>query len=198
MFRKEVLTLSILFIILLSGVCEAFVPKTPHLLYLVIEKIKQPVGIEAFQTKKIINYADLNTGLIEVQERLIYVYPKRLRSEMTSEHMKGFSVEVQGQYLKVMDGVVVSREKSVLDRYTDVLLYRDYKSLAEQLSLVGVDTGKVSYERYKDTVCYVIGARVDKGKPFSGLWIQKNTLFPVRYVVVKETRLVEILYDKWQ
>ncbi len=196
--KKEVLSLSVLFIILLSGVCEAFVPKTPHLLYLVVDKIRRPVGIEAFQTKKIINYADLNTGLVQVQERLIYDCPKRFRSEVTSDHMTGFSVEAQGLYAKVIDGILVSTDKSVLDRYTDILLYRDYTSLADQLSLAGVDTGKVSYERYDDTVCYVIGAPVEKGKPFAGLWIQKDTLFPVKYVVVKDNWVVEILYDKWE
>ncbi len=88
--------------------------------------------------------------------------------------MAGFSVEAQGQYAKVIDGIVVSRDKSVLDRYTDILLYRNDTSLAEQRSIAGVDTGKVGYKRYNDTVCYVIGAPIEKGKPFSGLWIQKD------------------------
>ena len=187
-----------LFFILMPGMGEAFVPQAPHLLLLVVEKIKQPVGIEAFQTKKIFNYQDKQEGYVELKEKLIYVYPNRLRSAIISGTITGFSVESDFKFLKVTDGVIVSQDKPPIDMYTDILLYRDYKSLLNKLSLAGIDTTKVSLQRYNDIICYVIGRSPAKGKPFAGLWIEKDTFLPMKYVVEKNGLMVESLYLNWQ
>jgi len=191
-------TLFILFFILMPGMGEAFVPQAPHLLHLVVKKIKQPVGIEAFQTKKILNYQDKQEGYVELKEKLIYVYPNRLRSEIISDNITGFSVESDFRFVKVKDGVIISQDKPPIDLYTDILLYRDYKSLLNKLSLAGIDTTKVSLQRYNDTICYVIGRSLAKGKPFAGLWIEKDTFLPMKYVVEKNGLMVESLYLNWQ
>lgn len=187
-----------LFFILASGVSEAFVPQTPYLLHLVMEKIKKPVGMEVFQTKKIVNKQDMETGFIDIEEKLIYLYPDRFRSDVISEAMTSFCVESDFRFIKVMDGVTISHEKSLTDQYSDILLYRDPESLLNQLALAGVDTQKVSFQRYDKTICYVIGRPLEKGKPFAGLWIEKETLFPIRYLVEKNGRPVEFLYKNWK
>ncbi len=198
MNKKRVFIFSFLWLTLLCTAGEAFVPKAPHLLYLVIDKIRQPVGIEAFQTKKIINYTDTLTPYAELEERLLYAYPGRLRAELLSGPVKGFSVESQLQFVKVSDGVVISTQKSSLDRYSDILLYRDYESLLTQLDQAGVDTQQVGLHRYRDTICYVIGKPFENTEPFAGLWIEKDSFFPLKYVIKKDGWTVEFLYDKWQ
>lgn len=198
MFKRKVFILGFLFLTLLCNAGDAFVPKAPHLLYLVIQKIKQPVGIEAFQTQKIIHYSETQPPYTEFEERLLYAYPDRLRAELISGPEKGFSVESNLEFAKVRNGYVVSRQKSLPDRYSDILLYRNYESLLALLADAGVDTDQVSLQRYRDTVCYVIGASLETSSPFAGLWIEKDTFFPVKYVVSQNGRVVEFFYGKWQ
>jgi len=198
MKKNFVLIFFMLFFILMPGLGEAFVPQAPHLLHLVVQKIKQPVGIEVFQTKMIVNHPDRENGDLKLEERLIYTYPNRLRSEIISGTGKSFSVESNFRFVKVMDGVIVSHAKALVDLYTDILFYRDYKTLLNQLGKAGVDTDKVSFQRYNDTICYVIGGSFAKGEPFAGLWVEKDTVLPIKYVVEKKGLTVEFLYHNWQ
>jgi hypothetical protein len=198
MKKRVCLPFFILICILMPGLGEAFVPQAPHLLHLVIEKIKQPVGIEAFQTKKIFNATDTEKGGIELEEQLTYAYPNKFRSEIISDTLTSFSVESDFKFVKVMDGVIVSLDKQLVDRYTDILLYRDPESLLNQLDLAGIDTQKVSFQRYNDIICYVIGSPLAKGTPFSGFWIEKDTLLPLKYEVEKNGWRVEFFYRNWQ
>ncbi len=191
-------TLVFLFFILLYGMGEAFVPQAPHLLYLVIEKIKQPVGIEAFQIKKILNYQELDPPFFEFEEKLIYSYPNQFRSEIISNTTTSFSIESDFNFVKVTDGINTSENKSPVDQYNDILLYRDYETLLNQLVRSGVDTKKVVFRRYNDSICYVIGKPIENGKPFASLWIEKETLLPQKYVVEKDEWIVEFFYNNWQ
>lgn len=198
MNKKRVCILIALSLLLLCRAGEAFVPKTPHLLYMVIQKIKQPVGIEAYQTRKIVNYTETVEPYVEFEEKLIYAFPGRFRSEMMSQNISSFSIEAMEQFVKVVDGMVVSRDKSLLEFYVDILLYRNYETLTQRLGAAGVDTHRVGMERYKDTICYVIGESEQKGQPFSGLWIEKDTFLPMKYVIINKGWAVEFLYDRWQ
>lgn len=187
-----------LFAVLIPGLCGAFVPETPHLLYMVMEKIKRPVGIEVYQTKKIINYNSIETESVELDEKLSYAFPNQFRSQMLSPDFSGFTVESNFEFIKVMDGKTVSRKKSNIDRYADVLLYRDYRELMYMLDRDGVDTTDVSFQRYKDTICYVIGRPPEIGKNHAGLWIEKDTFFPLKYVIHNNDLIVAFYYDEWQ
>lgn len=198
MKKIRVCILVSLSLMLLCQAGEAFVPKAPHLLYLVIEKIKQPVGIEALQTKKIINYADTGMPVTEFEERLIYAFPDRFRSELISGPSTGFSIEARNRYVKTIDGVIVSMEKEPQDHYSDVLIGRDYEAMITRLAGLGIDTQTVGMTRYRDTICYVIGAPQEKGEPFSGLWIEKDTFFPVKFVVINKAGTIEVFYEKWE
>jgi outer membrane lipoprotein-sorting protein len=198
MKKRFFLSFTISFFMLLSGVGEAFVPQAPHLLHLVLKKIKQPVGIEAVQTRKILNYQDTEKGVVVLEERLIYRYPNQFRVEVVSDSLTRFSVESDGGFIQVADGMTVAHEKSPVDMYTDVLLYRDLDSLLNQLVLAGIDTTRVSFQRQNDTICYVIGRPGAKGKPFAGLWIEKESFLPIKYVVEKNGWMVEFFYRNWQ
>ena len=188
-----------LFFVLVSGTGEAFVPQAPHLLYMVMEKIKQPVGIQSYQTKEVLDYGEgQEGGVTELAEKLYFSYPNRFRSQIVSDTRTSFSVESEFKVVKVMDGTIISHEKSLVDHYTDILLYRDYESLLSQLALSGIDTENVSFQRYNETVCYVIGTPIDTDKPFAGLWIEKESLFPVKYRIEKNGLTAEFFYSNWQ
>jgi hypothetical protein len=198
MKKRLLLPLFLLFSFLLSGTSAAFVPQAPHLLYLVMQKIKQPVGIEAFQTKKFFNYENSEDIYVELEEKLIYLYPNQLRSQILSEDTTNFYVESDFEYIKISDGAVSSFDKPLVEQYTDILIYRDHETLLTQLALSGIDTSKVSFQRYDDKICYVIGRSQEKGENFPGLWIEKETFLPVKYVIEKDSQRVEILYYNWQ
>jgi len=192
MNKRAYLFLFIWVWILIPGSGEAYVPQAPHLLHLVVQKIKQPAGIEAHQIKTVMGQEGSEEKSSEIEEKLIYVFPNQLRSRIMSEAQTGFTVESNFKFIKVINGQVVSREKSVVDLYTDILLYRDHESLLKQLDSAGVETQKVSFQRYEGTICYLIGTLE------SGLWIDKETFFPVRYVVKKNNWTVEFAYTDWQ
>ncbi len=198
MKKKLLLPFFLLFPFLLAGTSAAFVPQAPHLLHLVMQKIKQPVGIEIFQTKKFFNYENSEDIYVELEEKLIYLYPNQLRSQILSEVTTNFYVESDFEFIKISDGAVSLCGKPLVEQYTDILLYRDHETLLTQLDLSGIDTSKVSFQRYDDKICYVIGGSQEKGKNFPGLWIEKETFLPVKYVVEKNSQRVEILYHNWQ
>ncbi|WP_022664149.1 hypothetical protein [Desulfospira joergensenii] len=216
--------------ILISAFClflplektEAFVPRAPHLFYMVIQKIKQPAGLITLQTRKIIRAPQGSDpqmdepeasvlpgskipgpgtpvpGSITLNEKLIYAPPDRLRVEVSSPDSIGFYVESDAGFIKVLNDKTIALEKSPLDFYTDVLLYRDYESLELKLAAEGIDTERVAFRRYGDRICYVVGRPLEKGKPFPGLWIEKESFFPVRYILIKKGWALEFRYENWQ
>lgn len=177
----------------------AFVPQTPHLLHLIVQKIKQPVGIETVQIKTLLKCDSPDEKEeLWLDERLFYKFPHQLRTETTTPDGVDFTIESEFRFLKVAGGQTVSRTKSPIDLYTDVLLYRDHESLLGQLALAGIDVTAVSFQRYEGTICYVVGQPKPEGEPYSALWVEKETFFPMRYVVEKDDWLVECVYSNWQ
>ncbi|MCP4672662.1 MAG: hypothetical protein GY857_15310, partial [Desulfobacula sp.] len=124
MKKRILLSIFILFSLLFSSTCQAFIPEAQHLLYLVINKIKRPVGIEARQTKTILNYQDSGAASFEFQEKLLFSYPDKLRVQVLSQDMASFSVESDFKFVKILDGTFISSDKSLIDLYSDILLYR--------------------------------------------------------------------------
>ena len=181
----------------LPGTAGAFVPQTPHLLHLVISKIKQPVGVEARQTTTLLDCDTCDEQQADIREILIYDFPGRFRSDILSDSATSFKIESALGFIKISNGATVSTQKSFLDFYTDILLYRDHEALTHQLQLAGIDTQRVSLRRDKETICYVIGQPGEAGTPFAGLWIEKDTLLPFKYVVTVGDTLVECRYAQW-
>ncbi|MCP4718949.1 MAG: hypothetical protein GY860_05780 [Desulfobacteraceae bacterium] len=208
--NRKISIIFAVFFILMSGIGEAFVPQTPHLLHLVIQKIKQPVGMVVHQSRNLMDVSAGSAGAetkietkaeaktVELEEKLVYVFPGKFRSEIISDVVSRFYVESDSQFIKVSDGGIVSREKSPLDFYTDILLYRDYEFLARQLYLAGVDIEKVSFQRFDNKICYFIGQPHLDPKESVGLWIEKDSFFPVRYQIKKNGWTVSFHYGNWQ
>lgn len=190
-------------------------PRTPHLLYMVIQKIKQPAGLVVLQTRKIIKTSEIpdqqnvesepsipspepGPATLSVDEKLIYSPPDRMREEILGPDFTGFTVESEAGFIKVFNGRTVAVEKSPFDFYTDILLFRDYEILEQKMVTQGVDTEKVAFRRYGERICYVVGQPGEKGMPFSSLWVEKDTFFPVRYILVKGGWAMEFRYGNWQ
>lgn len=196
---------TIFFVFLAFFLClptgEAFVPQAPHLVYMVARKIKQPSGLRSFQTREIRvsdESGDAGAGRPTLPETLVYRFPGQLRSEIRTDTGIRVSVESGGRFIKVSDRQSVSRQKTPADHFTDVLLFRDYEGLLRQLILAGVDATKVTFQRYGDRICYVIGQPRGNKAPFPGLWIEKDSLFPVRYVMETNGWVMEFRYENWQ
>jgi outer membrane lipoprotein-sorting protein len=191
-------------------------------LHLMIKKIKQPAGIVVHQTRNVMGVSARETqpeaesetkpltkpltkpeskpeiGPVALDEKLVYLYPGKFRSEIISGTVSRFYVESGSQFVKVADGGIVSREKSPVDFYTDILLYRDHESLSRQLALAGVNTERVTFQRFDNKICYFIGQPPLNQKEMVGLWIDKESLFPIRYVIKKNGWTVSFHYENWQ
>ncbi|MBU0972453.1 MAG: hypothetical protein KKC20_17520 [Proteobacteria bacterium] len=182
----------------LAGNGEAFVPQAPHLLHQMIQKINRPEGMVVHQIRNVME-TSVQGGApktIELDEKLAYAFPGKFRSEIVSGRVFRFYVESNSQFVKVADGKIVSQEKSPVDFYSDILLYRDYESLLQQLDSVGVSTEQVSFQRFDNKICYFIGQPGQKES--AGLWIERESLFPVRYVIDKNGWTVSFRYENWQ
>ena len=180
---------------------EAFVPQTPHLLYLVARKIKEPAGLLVHQVRKVPFSADSPDSETmadsSFQETLSYLFPGKLRAESGTEDNR-FYVISGSSVVRVENGRVIGTALSPFDHYTDVLLYRDYDRLPPKLAEAGVNIEKVTFQRLDGRICYFIGdPAVDKTEN-PGLWIDKDSFFPVRYLMHRGKWLVDVRYDNWQ
>lgn len=177
---------------------KAFVPETPHLLYLVCDKLGAPEGIEIYQTKKILNYLDEGAPFKEQKEKLSISYPQKLRLQHLTDEPADFSVESEFRYIRVTDDQTAGNEKPLLDFYTDLLLYRTYDLLLIQLEKAGIDTGSVSLQRLNEQIFWVIGDVSSRSITSPALWIEKDSFLPSRYIARKNGSRVEIVYGNWQ
>lgn len=192
---------------------EAFVPQTPHLLHLMVKKIRVPAGMTVVQTRKIATaatVADAQTADIQVssetalEETLTYLFPEHLRSDLRLGSGNQFYVASGKGFVKVLNGEITKTVKSPGEYYTDPLLYRDHELLAQVLADAGINVEKVSLQRLDGNICWFIGDPGvpafgdDEGKkPSPGLWIGKDSFFPVRYLIRKSGRTMDIRYDGW-
>ncbi|MCG8688876.1 MAG: hypothetical protein MI892_28660 [Desulfobacterales bacterium] len=194
----------VIFVFLMAGTRgEAFVPQTPHLLHLVVNKIRRPQGMTVSQTRKITsptNVAEQTEPApdIYLPETLTYFFPEHLRSDIRSGQVNRFYLLSDKGFVKVKEGRITALEKSLGEYYTDPLLYRDYEVFTRVLTESGIDTEKVTFQRLEGKICYLIGQPAYGSDEMPGLWIEKDSFFPVRYLVKKGNRTVDIRYGNWQ
>ncbi len=230
--QKNVLISFLVIIVILTAGSrgEAFVPQTPHLLHLMVSKIKPPVGMVVHQTRHIAGSdlistdeeADISpdrksaedfdqdtyinaekavekpTVQPAVGETLTYSFPNSLRSDIVTDTGLRFYALSESGFVKVDGGMVLAMEKFPVDSYTDPLLYRDYEIMARALVRAGVNTEKVTFQRLDGQICYFIGQPSVDQNQMPGLWIDKDSFFPVRYLVLNKDRVVDIRYSNWQ
>ncbi len=232
--QKNVLISFLVIIVILTAGSrgEAFVPQTPHLLHLVVRKIKTPVGMVVHQTRHIAgptliqndegtdispdrnNAENFDQDTSEninaektlekptvqsvVGETLTYSFPNSLRSDIVTDTGLRFYALSESGFAKVDGGMVSAMERSPADYYTDPLLYRDYEIMARALVRAGVNTEKVTFQRLDGQICYFIGQPSVNQNQLPGLWIDKESFFPVRYLIRNNDRVVDIRYSNWQ
>lgn len=183
--------LVIFLFLMLSPRAEAFVPETPHLLHLVVRKIKIPAGMVVYQTRRAGESAS-------VPEQLSYLFPAGLRSEISTENSKAFYILSGDRFVRVADGWVAARERRAAEFYTDPMLFRDHAEMAARLAAAGIDTETVTFQRLEGKICFFVGQPAGGKEPAAGFWVEKDSFFPVRYKFNRNGRSVDIRYADWQ
>ena len=137
-------------------------------------------------------------SFLEVTEKLWFSYPGKFRSEAAAGSHDMICVEAKGQFVKIIDEFIESKEKALTELYTDIILFRKPASLTKKLKVSGVNTKFSSLQRYDDIIYFVVGIPPVQDKPSSSLWVEKNTSFPGRYTIKKDGLFVDIFYKDWQ
>lgn len=135
---------------------------------------------------------------IEFTEKLWFSYPGKFRSEAVTGSHDMIFVESRGKYIKIIDEFIASKEKSLTDLYTDILLFRQPELLTRRLKKSGVDLSLSSFQRYDENIYFVLGIPPKEDEPSSSLWVEKDTFFPARYTIYKNDLFVDIFYKDWQ
>jgi len=215
MQKKYYISFLVLILFLTTGIRgEAFVPQTPHLLYLVVSKIRVPDGMTIVQTRKIAAAAEsesldptvsgeavtetLTSDELTIGETLTYLFPKAVRSDLRGGAGHQFYVATGTGFVKVLNKEVIRVDRSLDEYYTDPLLYRDHEIFMTVLADAGINVDKVGLQRFEGNICWFIGEPSFEGDANPGLWIDKDDFFPVRYLIQKAGRTMDIRYENWQ
>lgn len=138
-----------------------------------------------------------NAQIFNLKETLWLSYPGRMRCEAQSSRGRTLTVFSDSRFVKVKDNKIAADRPSVEEYYLDILRLRDRKALLNRLADNGVDVNTSSLQRFRDKICYVVGSICPGKEPASSLWVDKDTFFPVRYIVRTNQNLVEIIYENW-
>jgi len=131
-------------------------------------------------------------------EKLWFSYPGQYRCQGKTDRGSSITVFSNQRFIRVVNGKIVARQACFADYYRDILIFRDRNGLSQRLEAVGVDINRSSLQRYNGKICYVVGSVQDKQNPMSSLWVDRDTFFPVRYVVKREKQVTEVLYSRWE
>ena len=208
-FQRHIfLSIIILILFLPCSNGYAFIPEGPQIISLAVEKIVEPVGITLSQKRKVyhgkkdqenlIEPEKTELSYIEMTEKLWFSYPGKFRSEAVTGNHDMICVESKGKFIKIIDEFIESKEKSLIDLYTDILLFRKPESLTKRLKASGVNINLSSLKRYEDKIYFVVGTPPTPEQPSSSLWVEKDSNFPERYTINKDGLFVDIFYKDWQ
>ncbi len=156
----------------------------------IIESPKDPVK-QKVQEK-------IELSFIEMTEKLWFSYPGKFRSESIAGSHDMICAESKGRFVKIIDEFIESKEKSLIDLYTDILLFRKPESLTKRLKASDVNINLSSLKRHDDKIYFVVGIPPMQDKPSSSLWVEKDTSLPSRYTIYKKGLFVDIFYQDWQ
>ena len=186
----------------MGGWAQAFVPQTPHLLDMVVKKIKRPMGLTCRQVRMEI----LEDGSEEQlsSETLFYDFPEHLRTEAdvpNPENIQERRVRIFSDigFVKLTNGVATTWQKSLEDHENDLLLYREPQRMTQELERVGIDVTYGVFRRDENGVIYyVIGRPGADTSNYPSLWVEKDSLFPARYILEKDGEKMAFHYKNWQ
>jgi len=176
---------------------NAYVLPGPYLLQLMTQHLGG--GDRLLVTQKLLVYDnDSETGLVEFNETLKFVFPDTFRSDIDSQKVQRIHVLSKEGVITVIDGKISDKSDTPYDQYTDLLLFRSNKSLQKRLLDLGVNIRVSSLGRYQGQAAYVVGAQYpDEDKP--QVWLDKTTFRPIRWIMTHQpTQRLEVLYLNWQ
>ena len=164
--------------------------------FAIIEEVDNPVIHTKNQDQKTLEKTELS--FTQITEKLWFSFPGKYRSESITGAHNMICVESGKKFVKVVDEFIDSKEKSLTDLHTDILLCRKPGSLQKRLKVSGVDTNHSSFKRRDGKIYFVVGIPPTDKLLSSSFWVEKETSFPGRYTVYKNDMFVDILYNDWQ
>ena len=208
-FRRHIFLLIVVLILFLPfSKGYAFILTGSEIINLAVEKIVEPVGITLSQKRKVYHGQKVSENIeetgktelsfIEMTEKLWFSFPGKFRSEAVTSSHDMICVESRGRFVKIIDEFIESQEKSLIDLYTDIHLFRQPESLTKRLKASGVNTKLSSLKRHDGTIYFVVGVPPAQDQPSSSLWVQKDSYFPERYTINKDGLFVDIFYKDWK
>lgn len=199
MRRCTLTVLSACVILGLVSVANAYILPATQILTFMVDQFGSGHTLMVFQ-KTVVYDPGLDGGMQELDETLYYRYPDRFRSEVGTPGLEQIRVVSPEGVLSVINGKIIGETESQFDHFKGLLLYRVTDLLASQLSELGVNLEIVSLGRFKERICYVIGAKYpDESVP--QVWIDKSTFRPTRFVLSgrgDDTPLKEIEYTDYR
>jgi outer membrane lipoprotein-sorting protein len=192
--KKVVLILSFIFIV--CSPVYGYLPDSPFLLKLVVEKIGKPDRISVEQELEIFNSAFEN-GIKIFQEQLRYNLVDSFRSDTKSKDKTKIYVYSNEASIKILDSQISSELESLMDSYKDILLIRDSELIFKKLKSIGIDMFVSSLGRFNNRLSYIIGAK-NNDFSVSQLWVDKESLCPTRLIIIRDSSKLEIRYFEWK
>ena len=178
----------------------AYVLGGPHVLELTAKAMGKLTTLKVDQ--KLLIYPQTPDALPKaLDETVIYVIPRRFRSDIVSDQINRTHLEVAGQSLTVIDGRITTIQDP-FDLYQRLLRSRTRSQLMKTLGGLGVETAISSLGRVDETVVFVLGARYPD-ESASQLAVDKETFLPVRLLlrdgnIDNPDQRLEIYYHNWQ
>lgn len=200
---KRLGLLSVLMLASWIGTAGAYVLEGPHVLELMVKKLKGPSTLHVRQ-QVVIEDPLVSVQPVSVAENLYFSYPDRFRSETLHNNTQRILVATPGQVLTIVDNVIESNQEGRFDRYKDPLLYLTRELLHKALSRHGVDVGVTSLGRWDDQLAWVIGARYPDDT-VSQVWVDKERFLPLRWINImpgyspsQPPDRLEFVYRNWK
>jgi hypothetical protein len=194
------------FFLLIIGVCLlltvngwGYVLGPEMLLSLMSREIGQPGGFTVKQTiRRDLMSCDDDSG-VGVREIAWYNIPGQFRVEAVSEEGKtSVYVTAAERAVTILNQTVLSTDENSLMLYTAPLLFRDWETLSERLSDLGVAVSVTSLGRLDRRVAFVVGAHYPDVS-VSQFWVDKETFLPWRLLVkTSEDDTIEVVYGDWR
>lgn len=176
---------------------NAYVLPGPYLLELMTKNLG--IGDRLLVTQKLLLHdANPETGVVEFNETLKFIFPETFRSDIDSTKVQRIHILSKDNVLTVIDGKISDEPDNPYDHYKDLLLFRSGKSLQKRLLDLGVNVKVSSLGRFQGITAYVLGAQYpDEDTP--QVWLDKNTFRPFRWIMTRQPRQrLEVLYLNWQ
>ncbi len=199
--KKSAAIILSLIIFGLNPPAKAYVLLGPHILDLMRKELGKASSL--FVSQKLLLFrSHLEEGPIELNEKLMFIFPDVFRSDIFSEDTERIHVLSKGQSLTIFDGKITAEHETELDRYKDIILYNSRELLEEKLPRFGIDVSISSLGRFQGRLAYIVGAQYpDESVP--QLWVDKNTFKPFRWIVLSGTAenrevLSEFRFFEWR